>query len=123
MTPQVLAKLEEVFAIGGTDLEAIFYADISKDAFYDYQKLHPEFAERKELLREKPVLKARQTVIKALDNPSDAEWYLERKRKKEFSTRSEVTGADGTPIFNEETRAKSKAIIDQFITGDTGEGN
>jgi hypothetical protein len=46
-------------------------------------------------LREKPVLIARQTVVKSLkDNPEMALKYLERKRKKEFSTRTEtdITG-------------------------------
>lgn len=85
MTEMVLHKLEEVFAIGGTDKEACFYADIATQTLYKYQEENPEFIERKEALKEKPILKARQTVVKALDNPQDARWYLERKRKKEFS--------------------------------------
>ena len=85
MTPLVISKLEEVFAIGGTDKEACFYADISHQTLYDYQEKHPEFVERKEALKEKPILKARQTVVKALDDPNSARWYLERKRKKEFN--------------------------------------
>lgn len=98
MTPEVLAKLEEVFAIGGTDLEAIFYADISKDALYDYQKLHPEFTDRKEKLKERPILKARQTIVKGLDDADNAKWYLERKVKNEFSSRQEMTGKDGKDL-------------------------
>ena len=98
MTPEVIAKLEEVFAIGGTDMEAIFYADISKDALYDYQLKNPEFTERKEKLKERPILKARQTVVKALDNPQQAQWFLERKVKNEFAQRSEVTGKDGKDL-------------------------
>lgn len=95
----VLKKLEEVFAIGGTDLEACFYADISHQTLYNYQKAHPEFVERKEALKEKPVLLARQTVVKALASDSDIAFkYLERKRKSEFAVRSEVTGADGVPL-------------------------
>lgn len=67
MTPDVLAKLEEAFAIGCTDGEAIFYAGISKDAFYDYQKATDGYSERKEALKERPVLKARMTIVKGLD--------------------------------------------------------
>ena len=89
MTEETLKKLEEVFAIGGTDKEACFYADISHQTLYTYQEKHPEFVERKEALKERPVLKARQTVIKALDNVSDAQWYLERKAKREFAQRNE----------------------------------
>jgi hypothetical protein len=94
ITKEILQKLEEVFAIGGTDEEASFYAGISPQTLYNYQKEHPEFIERKEALKQKPVLKARQTVVKALENTEDAQWYLERKSKREFSTRQEV-GIEG----------------------------
>jgi hypothetical protein len=64
MTPETLQKLEDAFALGCTDLEACVYADISKSTLYNYQEQHPEFVERKEELKEHPVLLARQTVIK-----------------------------------------------------------
>jgi len=95
MTDDTIKKLEEVFALGGSDSEACFYANISKQTLYNYQKEHPEFVDRKEALKEKPILKARQTVVKALDDPKDAQWFLERKRKDEFSLRSELTGPEG----------------------------
>lgn len=91
MTIETVNKLEEVFAIGGTDEEACFYANISKQTLYDYQKIHPEFIDRKEALKEKPILKARQTVVKSLDNLQDAKWYLEKKRKKEFGNAVDFT--------------------------------
>lgn len=90
ITEEVLRKLEEVFAIGGTDAEACFYANIGTTALYEYQEKHPEFAERKEALKERPILKARQTIVKGLDDDKNAQWYLERKRKKEFSVRTET---------------------------------
>lgn len=108
MTPEVIAKLEEVFAIGGTDMEAIFYADISKDALYDYQLKNPEFTERKEKLKERPILKARQTVVKSLDNPQQAQWFLERKVKNEFAQRSEMTGRDGKDLIPETLTQEDK---------------
>lgn len=98
MTPEIILKLEEVFAIGGSDNEACFYAGIGKSTLYNYQQEHPEFVERKEALKERPVLKARQTVVKSLDIPDMALKYLERKKKDEFSTRSELTGQNGGPI-------------------------
>ena len=101
MTPEIISKLETVFAIGGTDKEACSYADIGKTTLYNYQEDHPEFVERKEMLKEKPFIKARQTVVKALDNPHDAQWYLERKRRAEFATRVEQTGAEGKDLIPE----------------------
>lgn len=98
MTDDVLRKLEEVFALGGTDTEACFYADISTTALYEYQEKTPGFTERKASLKERPVLKARQTLVKSLDQPEHAKWYLERKRKNEFSSRQEITGDNGEAL-------------------------
>ena len=99
MTPETIAKLDEVFSIGGSDEEACFYANIGKTTLYNYQQEHPEFVERKEALKERPVLKARQTVVQKLgESYSNAMDYLSRKRKLEFSARSELTGANGGPL-------------------------
>ena len=98
MTRELVNKLEEVFALGGTDAEACLYAGISRQTLYDYQTKNPEFIDRKELLKENPFLKARRTIIKSLDNPHDAQWFMERKNKKEFAQRTEITDADGKPF-------------------------
>jgi len=103
MTPDVVAKLEQAFAIDCTVVEACSYADISRDSFYDYLKIKPKFSDRIEKLRQHPVLKARETVVRELSNPDMAMKYLERKVKKEFSLRQELSGPDGeslpTPIL------------------------
>jgi hypothetical protein len=90
MTTETIAKLEEVFAIGGSDTEACFYADIATTTLYEYQQNHPEFTARKVALRENPILKARRTVMGALGEPEHAKWYLSRKKKDEFSEKTEV---------------------------------
>jgi hypothetical protein len=92
MTTAVLNKLEEVFAIGGSDEEACFYANISHQTLYNYQKDNPEFVERKEALKNKPILKARQTVVKSLDDANHAFRFLERKKKAEFGNSVEISG-------------------------------
>lgn len=91
MTPEVVAKLEQAFSLGCSDLEACIYADISKQSLYDYQAKFPEFADRKAMLKEKLILKARTIVADALNNKDEntAKWYLERKKKDEFSTKVE----------------------------------
>lgn len=97
-------KLEQAFSIGCTDKEACSYAEITEHQLYYYQnEINTDFAVRKAELKEKPILKAKQTVVKNLDNPEHAKWYLERKNKAEFSLRTELTGKDGerlpTPIY------------------------
>ena len=84
-TEELLQKLEEAFAWGCTDDEACVYADISPSSLYNYQNEKPEFLERKELLKTKPILKARRIVIEAMEkNPTLAFKFLERKRRDEF---------------------------------------
>ena len=87
-TPAVVQKLEHAFSIGATDIEACFYAGISRGTLYAYQKEHPDFLDRKEMLKEKQVLKARTVIVQALQegDKNIAKWYLERKRKDEFAT-------------------------------------
>ena len=83
-TPQTLKKLEEAFAIDATIGEACFYADISEKTYYEWVKKDTKLGERFTALRNKPVLLARQTVVKNLKTPSIAFEYLKRKRRKEF---------------------------------------
>lgn len=91
MTAEKVKKLEEAFALDCSIWEACFYADITKQTYYNWLEKNPKLVDRFNALREKPVLIARQTVVKDLKtNPDMAMKYLERKRKKEFSTRREV---------------------------------
>lgn len=103
MTPEVIRKLEEVFIIGGSDGEACFFANISRVTLWEYEQRHPEFTSRKEQLKERPILLARQVLLKGIVGEQDKEtkkWivqpnpdlaikYLERKKRKEFATRIE----------------------------------
>jgi hypothetical protein len=98
LTEDTIRKLEEAFSIDASVKEACYYADISTDTFYRWIKKYPKLSYKLERLREKPVLKARQTVVKSLDNPDYAFKYLERKKKDEFSPRQELTGKDGESI-------------------------
>lgn len=101
MTPEVLTKLEQAFSIGCPDDEACIYADISRMTLRRYQEKNPEFCERKELLKQKLVLKARTNIAHKIQE-GDIEvskWYAERKRKAEFSTRQELTGQDGRNLI------------------------
>lgn len=99
MSEQKVKKLEEAFSLDCSIWEACFYADISKQTYYNRLETKPELVDRFNALREKPVLIARQTVVKALTTQPDiALKYLERKRKDEFSTRTETTWKDWWPV-------------------------
>lgn len=89
-TPEKITKMEQAAALGATVLEICFYADISPDTYYRWLKEDEELSERIEHLRQKPILKARQTVINGLDQAENARWFLERKLKGEFSAKQEL---------------------------------
>lgn len=75
----ILSRLTEAFAIGCTDEEACFYAGISPSTLYRYQENNDIFRELKEYLKLNPILKARVTLYKSLDDPNFAWKFLQRK--------------------------------------------
>lgn len=103
ITELTLKKLEEAFILGATDMEACLYADISSQTLYTYQKNNKEFLDRKDLLKETPVLKARASVVKGLQgSPELALKFLERKKKDEFSLKHELEHSGNILILDDE---------------------
>lgn len=110
-TKEVIPKLEAVWSLGGTDAEAAFFADISKPALSRFLEKNPKISERKERLKQKPILGARTVVIEAFkDDPNLALKYLERKLKSEFALRHELSGPDGGAIKLEDIISKSHNV-------------
>ena len=102
MTEKTLERLRQAFLIGATNEEACAYAEINRDTLYEYMKRNPEYSDTIEQYKKEPLLKAKATVIKHLDDPKNAQWYLER-RAKEFKPKSDITSNDKelpTPILS-----------------------
>ena len=79
LSQDVINTLEIAFNLGASDMEACFYAKIRYQQLRDYLKEALEFADRREILKQRPVLEARQTVIKALkEDPKLALEFLDR---------------------------------------------
>lgn len=100
-TAEKLAELKNAFAMGFTDSEACLYADVWIRRFYDYCIENEDFRELKELLKQKPKMKAKLNILESINSSNiltrkqtleDSKWYLERKAKDEFSLRSEIEG-------------------------------
>jgi hypothetical protein len=90
MTPEIITKIEQVATLDGTVEEMAMYGGIHRDTLYTYFKQNPEFSDRIHALRQSLILKARYTIVNNLDDISTAKWYLERKARKEFSSKAEV---------------------------------
>ncbi len=102
-TPEVISALEEAWMKDMTDAEACFCANISKRALYGYQEQNPDFVHRKELLKNALSLKAKLLIAQEIESMDSgtAKWWLERRRKDEFSLRHEQTAKDGEALMPE----------------------
>lgn len=78
-TPEIELKLEQAYSLGSTHATACYYAGISETTLYRWFDEDSELREVMKGHREKPVLKALQTVANDLDSPQTAKWLLERK--------------------------------------------
>lgn len=88
-------KIDEAAQLGCSIEEIAMWCGVWRSTVYRWMIEEPELKDRIQELQERPIMKARQTIVKALDNPSDAQWYLERKRKKEFSPKVETEHTGG----------------------------
>jgi hypothetical protein len=112
MTDETVEKLKQYFMQGHTKIEACILANIDRGTLHNYCKKYPEFSTLIEELREKPTAIARNIVNKSLQEGDKdmAKWYLERKKKDEFSTRSETVGKDGGAIISEVRQISQEEI-------------
>ncbi len=96
MTTETIRKLEEAFLMGCTDRESCLFADISMSTLYQYGQDNPAFSDRKETLKENPILLARGVQLKELmdGNSAIAQKVLDRKEGSKLA----VTGKDGGPL-------------------------
>jgi hypothetical protein len=118
--PLKLTKLEQAFAIGCTDKEACGYADLTEKQLYYYEKMFPDFGSRKQVLKDKVILKARQTVANEVDKSyANAMDLLKRKRKAEFGDNVDIT-TDGEKL--PATPANNEIVFVSFGTDDHAEG-
>ena len=116
MTDKTLEMLEYAFSIGAPDEEACAYAGISAATLYNYQKIRPEYAERKEQLKNMPIFQARGNIVNSIKehamNPSY--WYLERKARAEFGNQPQLNiGINIGDILDKLERPEPREAIEQ----------
>ncbi len=112
MTPEVLQKLKDAFLVDASDEQACNEAGIAPATLYNYQKENPSYLEKKKLWKEDHKYQAKNVIFKAIKqgDVDTAKWVAERKMKEDFSTRSEVTGKDGSPLISYEQFLGNKTI-------------
>lgn len=106
LTDEVRRKIEEVAALDGTVEEMAYYAGVHRSTLYRWMKENPDLRDRIEELRERPILAARQEIVRGIEGDKDfALRYIERKRPKEFgaSHKVEHSGVVGTQQVRNDT--------------------
>ncbi len=107
--PEILTKLEQAFAIGCTDEEACAVAGISKGTLYGYIEQNPDFHERKEELKQLPVIRAKHSVVSRLkEDVATSKWYLERKTKEFKPPDRQTTSTSNTLILLTESQLRDR---------------
>jgi hypothetical protein len=98
-TDENVTKLKIPLQMGSTIEEACRSAHISRNTFYRWMKQYPYFSDMVAEWQDNPFLKARATIYGALKDPDTAKWFMERKKKDEFSTRQEMVGKNGKDLL------------------------
>ena len=118
MTEETIHRLREAYSMDCTDEEACCYASISTFTLYDYQKKHPKFSEEKQLLKQKPYLIARKSVVKGVsEDPKLALEYMKLKKNKEFTVNQNVnvSGDQENPVQIMHTVKKFEEMEDDEL--------
>jgi hypothetical protein len=79
LSEDIIRRFEDAFSLGCSDAEACCFAGVTLQVFQEHLKADPAFKDRREILKQRPQLLARQTIFKALkEDPQIALEYLDR---------------------------------------------
>lgn len=119
VTQEIVRKLEDSFCYDSTVEEACLVAGISRSTYYDFVKKFPAFADRIAELREAPTFVIRKKIVQVAEHDADMGMkYVERKRKGEFSTRTEV--AHSGEVMNRHAVDPEQAALIKKAMGNFG---
>lgn len=115
VSEEVIRKLEQTAALDATVGEMCFYAGISVTTYYNIINTNKKLFDSLQALRQKPILKARQTFVNALDDPKYALEYLERKCGDEFVKKQKMEHATEPEQFDKILDSIKKALSGEKI--------
>jgi len=109
----VVRKLEQAFMDGFTAEEACRVSGIARSTYYKHLAENERFSDKMAGAQNYLVIKARHTICVALDtgNVKIAKWFLERKRREEFSLRYDLRTAPTRDEFVDLTDEELNMII------------
>ena len=128
-TKEVVELLENAFRDGASITEACDRAKIDRQTYYNWLDGQDGFSTKMQEAQEWVSEIARAVVAQRITRKKDletAKWWLERKKKGEFSTRTENTGKDGkdlpVPTFQVMTQ-EAKILLESLYEGSDSSNN
>lgn len=111
-TKAVVAKLEAAFQNGMNITQACRYAKIDRVTYYRWLDADEEFSNKMDEAQEFLIVKAKQVLAELIQAGDDktAKYWLDRKAKDEFASRTELTGAEGSELFEKEATKLAELI-------------
>lgn len=123
----VVQTLEPYFRLGYSVKKACILANFPFSTFYGWYREDEMLRTRIKALQGMVSARAREVVASSVKdgNREDARWWLERREKKDFSPRQEVSGPRGTPLYDlsKETLEKVEEFEDLEEAEDYEEEN
>lgn len=110
--------LEEAFLNQASDSQACFVAKVSPSTLLRYEEMYPQFAIRKEQLRALVKYQAKKNIVeKVMEGDVElSKWFADRLLKDEgYSTRTELSGANGAPLIEIVSYKKREPSIEGAI--------
>ena len=95
-TEEVVRRLEEAASVRLNVSSSCAYAGISRDTYYRWLKEWPQLSDRLDDLREKPIMKAKRTIVSQLNDVSVAFKYLEKENPEDYGDRIKIEHSTGT---------------------------
>jgi hypothetical protein len=120
ITDEVIRKLEDALKNDFTVTEACSYAGIGHTTYYDHIKANPDFADKMTRAKKFVFFASKRNIANAIINEGSVEdsWkLLERRQKKLYSLRQELTGKDGENLIPE-IGEKEKEKLDNLLEND-----
>jgi hypothetical protein len=111
--------LIEAFKMDCTVEEACAFAGISADQYRYFREQHPNFSRVKDACKQLIFLRARQCIYRHVDKDYDSAIdFMERKKKSEYSKRTEHSGPDGGPIEHRQLDDREVGRIKGLLDGE-----
>lgn len=118
LSPEVVQKLKQAFAIGATVKQACYYAEISERTYYNWVEKNPVLLQEFDAMRERLPLAAKTNIATAIESTKDiglSKWLVERTEGETYGETVKVqhSGAIGDGDLHPEDEALRKEYKDK----------